>query len=74
MRRSATVGVLAGTLLLASACTAAPSSPHTAPIPEVPMTDATSDLLAAAAAAGDGDAVRRALDTGADIEIGRAHV
>ncbi|MPT15727.1 MAG: ankyrin repeat domain-containing protein [Microbacterium sp.] len=67
MRRSAAVGVLAGALLLAPACTAAPSSPHTAPIPEVPMTDATSDLLAAAAA-GDADAVRRALDAGADIE------
>jgi len=59
------IAALAAALLTASGCAAeAHPSP---PTQETAMTDATHDLLTAAAA-GEADAVRAALDAGADIE------
>ncbi|WP_417507085.1 ankyrin repeat domain-containing protein [Microbacterium sp.] len=59
------LSALVAVLLTATACTANPALP--APTPEVSMSDATQDLLVAAAS-GDADAVRAALDAGAAIE------
>ncbi|MEU4014637.1 ankyrin repeat domain-containing protein [Microbacterium sp. NPDC028030] len=56
---------VAAAMLLTTGCTAAPHP--TPPTQEAPVTDATIDLLDAATA-GDADAVRVALDEGADIE------
>lgn len=56
---------LAATLLTATGCTV--ETHPSPPTEETAMTDATQDLLDAASS-GDGDAVRTALDAGADIE------
>ncbi|MFK3677760.1 ankyrin repeat domain-containing protein [Microbacterium sp. NPDC090218] len=64
-RRMLITAAVAAALLTATGCVAAPHpSP---PTPEVSMTDSTRDLLAAAAT-GDADAVRAALDEGAELE------
>jgi len=59
------IGAVAAALLTMTACTAAPHS--SLPTQEAAMTDATRDLLTAAAA-GDASAVEQALNAGAEIE------
>ncbi|MBE7953081.1 ankyrin repeat domain-containing protein [Microbacterium sp. R1] len=69
-RRMLSIGAVAIALLTATGCTSAmpPSAPDPRSSTQEPaMTDATRDLLAAAAS-GDASAVRKAIDDGADLE------
>ena len=71
VRRTLIIGTVVITLLTATGCTAGADPSATNPHPptqEAAMTDATRDLLAAAAV-GDETAARSALEEGADIEV-----